>query len=277
MTVGLLVADLGNPYTPPLLKGVETRLDQAGYMCLITESRSYHELPYAAVEQLLSRKVDGLIIEAVRPRDRDQIKRWAAQIPVVLAVQALSRSAIPGVRTDDVRGAELVADHLADLGHRNVAQIVGPQDVRSFADRRGSFESRCAERGLVVHTSDPVSEPTSSEAHSATATLLSERVPPFTAVFAHNDVMAIGVLSALREAGRRCPDEVSVVGYNDMPFADAFAPPLTTVRLPSFDIGTTAAELLISQMDNPARRPRSVTMPAELIVRDSSGPAPTTT
>src|SRR5512133_1486956 len=186
-TVGVVVADLGNPYTAPVLRGLECSLGQADYMALVTESRDDSQALERAVGHLLGRQADGL---------------------VVLAVRSLPGSGVPAVTHDDLGGARLAAEHLAELGHRRVVQLPGPLDMQPFRDRRDSFAEAAARLGVEARALPVAERPDFDEGRRLMA--LADRRHA-TAVFAHNDAMAMGAVRALRDDGLDCPRDVSVV------------------------------------------------------------------
>jgi LacI family transcriptional regulator len=272
-TVGVVVADLGNPYTAPVLRGLQSRLEGADYMALVTETRDDSKVLERAVGHLLARQVDGLVVLAVRAGDLDRVVGWASRVPVVLAVRGLPGSGVPAVTHDDLGGARLAAAHLAELGHRRVVQLPGPPDMAPFKDRHDGFAEAAASLGLEASAVAPASRPVFDEGRRLMGLAL-ERGDGATAVFAHNDAMAMGAVRALRDAGLGCPGDVSVVGYNDVPMADCFDPPLTTIRLNGDEVGRQAGEVVLTAIRGlpvPDGRPRE---PAELVVRASAGPPP---
>jgi LacI family transcriptional regulator len=268
-TVGVVVADLGNPYTAPVLRGLQHVLERADYMALMTESRDESAALERAVGHLLARQVDGLVILAARSGDLDRILEWMARVPVVLAVRSLSGSGVPAVTHDDLGGARLAAGHLAELGHRRVVQLPGPQDMQPFKDRQNGFAEAAAGLGLEAWSVPEASRPVFAEGRRLmTEALTAGREA--TGVFAHNDAMAMGAVRALRVAGLDCPRDVSVVGYNDVPMADCFDPPLTTIRLDGHEVGRQAAEAVLAAIRGLPVPDRGPSVPAELVVRASA-------
>jgi LacI family transcriptional regulator len=271
-TVGVVVADLGNPYTAPVLRGLQSRLEAADYMALITESRDDPQVLARAVGHLLARQVDGLVVLAVRSGDLDRVVGWASRVPVVLAVRSLPGSRVPAVTHDDLGGARLAAAHLAELGHRRVVQLPGPPDMQPFKDRDDGFTEAAASLGLEAWAVPPASRPDVMEGRRLMAAAL-ERLGRTTAVFAHNDAMAMGAVRALRDAGLGCPGDVSVIGYNDVPMADCLDPPLTTIRLHGGEIGHQAGEVVLAAIRGlPVPDVGAPATPAELVVRASTAP-----
>jgi LacI family transcriptional regulator len=269
-TVGVVVADLGNPYTAPVLRGLEHSLEQADYMALVTESRDDSQALERAVGHLLARQVDGLVLLAVRSGDLARVVGWMAWVPVVLAVRSLPGSGVPTVTHDDLGGARLAAEHLAELGHRRVVQLPGPLDMRPFRDRHDSFAEAAARLGIRAWALAAAERPDFDEGRRLMTQALADRRA--TAVFAHNDAMAMGAVRALRDAGLDCPRDMSVVGYNDVPMADCFDPPLTTVRLDGYEVGRRAGEAVLAAIRGLPIPPADPPLPAELVVRASTAP-----
>ena len=270
-TVGVVVADLGNAYTAPVLRGLEHSLERFDYMALVTESRDDSQALERAVGHLLARQVDGLVLAAVRADDLVRVVGWMARVPVVLAVRGLPGSGVPAVTHDDLGGARLAAEHLAELGHRRVVQLPGPLDVQPFRDRHDSFAETAAELGLLVWAAPAADRPDFDEGRRLMAQALADPRPA-TAVFAHNDLMAMGAVRALRDAGLDCPRDLSIVGYNDVPMADCFDPPLTTVRLDGYQVGRRAGAAVLAAIRGLPVPQGDPPVPADLVVRASTAP-----
>lgn len=276
LSVGVVVADLENPFNGPLIRGAVTALEAVGYVALVTETFDDSERLARVLDHLVGRRVDAIITTSTRASDKELLEGFAAHgTPVVLAVRSLSGSTLPTVCHDDELGATMVVDHLAELGHRVVAQLVGPPEIQSFADRSRGFARRAAEHGLVdVSSSVPVDSATTAAGRLATERLLGEASPRPTGLFAPNDLLAIGAIDAASSAGLECPRDISLVGYNDAPLVDHLSPPLTTVRIAAAEIGRLAAETALAAIHDPDRPPDCITLGATLVVRGSSGPAP---
>jgi LacI family transcriptional regulator len=275
-TVAVVVTDLGNPVFAPVLRGIAGRLEDAGYIALITETRDDHERLRFAIDKLHERRVDAFVIAAARRGDADLLKSLVTGgMPVVLVVRSLSGTGIPSVTAEDVSGGELAAAHLADLGHRRVAQLTGHQDVRPFFDRSVGFRRAAEERGLsVVDFDAEASDPNPAAGAELTELLLSAGGEIPTAIFAHNDAMAIGALDVLKARGLDCPADVSVLGFNDAPFSDHVNPSLTTIGFPGERIGIAAAELALSVIEEPDHVVGSIAFPPVLVQRESTAPPP---
>jgi len=273
-TVGVVVADLENPFIGPVIRGIAGSLEKQGYVALVAETFDDHARFSRLLDHLVSRRVDAIITSAARFGDGQLLKRAAQQgPPIVLVIRSLPRSPLPCVVPDDSLGAALAVEHLFELGHRVVAQLRGPQDVSSFVDRARGFQERLAELAMQ-DVSVPVSAtaPTVAEGLKLMALTLRGPVRP-TAVFAANDLMAIGAIDALRAHDLDCPGDMSVFGYNDGPLADHVSPSLSTVRMPMLELGRRAAELAMDLIDDPVARPSRISYAPAVIVRRSTGPA----
>lgn len=244
-TIGVIVADLGNTFVTPLLHGIAAAIEEVGMLSVVAESQDDHQRLVGIVDHMLSRRVDGLVVIAARTGDQAALESANRIVPVVLASRPLEDSPIHQVTHDNEEGGRLVAQHLWGLGHRVLAQLQGPDDVLNFPRRARGFRSAIEMDGLTeISVPDRGSRPTLAEGRRLADLLLETSTQVPTAVFAHNDLMALGAVTALRTRGLRVPEDVSVVGYNDMPLVDQLSPPLTTVRYDSFEVGRRAGELM---------------------------------
>lgn len=274
--VGIVVPDLSNPLFPPIVRGVEDVLTRAGYTCLIADTDNDAERERESFETLRARQVDGLVVASAL-RDDAAVREAAAQgLPMVLINRRDDSTRLPAVTGDDRNGIEQAVRHLVGLGHRRIAHLAGPSSLSTGADRARAFRHLVAEL-CGPEAADLVEECRAyavDEGARATRLLLDRPGPAPTAVVAGNDQIAIGVLDVLRERGLRCPQDMSVVGYNDMPFVDKLSPPLTTVRVPHAEIGAEAARLLIRWIGGDSSAPTTTTLPVDLVVRGSTSAPP---
>ena len=272
--VGVVVPDLRNPLFPPIARGIEERLEPAGYTSVLTNTDNAHEREKLSFEALRARQVDGIITGTARRRHPLLRELADTGIPIVQVNRRMDDDDLPSVVADDAGGVRLALDHLVGLGHTQIAHVAGSLEVSTGEHRLHAFADAMAERGLEV---DPRLTPTAlnySEGEGArlTRALLGEDGPGFTAIVAGNDLMALGCIDALREAGLRCPEDVSVVGFNDMDWSDRFSPPLTTVRVPHHELGVRSADLLLAQLADPSRPAEHLVLDVELVVRGSTAP-----
>jgi LacI family transcriptional regulator len=276
-TIGVLIPDILNPLFPPIIRGIEDRLDQAGYTSVIANTENDPERERIDFRAMRARQVDGFITATAR-RDHALLDEIVALgVPVVLVNRRLDDGALGSATADDRAGIKLAVDHLAELGHRRIAFIGGPTSLSTGLQRCEGFKAVMREHGLKAEPKLTVvgESFTMPEGQRLCRHLLGGG-KPFTAIVAGNDLMALGCYDALGEHGRVCPDDVSVVGYNDMPFSDHFNPPLTTIRIPHYELGVAAADLLLAQLDGSpdVDGHGHVVLEPSLVVRGSTAPPP---
>lgn len=270
-TIGVIAADLGNTFVTPIIHGIAASLDAVGMLPTIAESQDDHTRLANILSHMLSRRVDGIVALAARAADQEALEIANQVVPIVLAGRPLDHTALRQVIHDDERGGRLVAEHLNGLGHRSVAQLRGPDDVANFPRRATGFASFVAANDMVeIITPERAERPVLEEGKRLMEHLLETSPNLPTAVFAHSDNMAVGALSALRQRSLRVPEDVSLVGYNDLPMVGHLTPPLTTVRYQSLDVGRRSGEMMLQVLRG--EEPDDVYFEPTLIPRGSSRP-----
>jgi LacI family transcriptional regulator len=271
-TIGVLVPDLTNPLFPPIVRGIEDELATDGYTALLANSDNDRDKERLHFETMKDRQVEGFIMataELDHPLIEDAI---AADAPIVLVNRTVDSSRAFAVINDDRKGTALAVDHLVGLGHTRIAHIVGPERYSTGKTRyRGFIDAMKAaglkaDRKLIRFTKTFVE----SEGTRAFKQLLENGARDFTAVVAGNDLLALGCYDALAETGLSCPKDVSIVGFNDIPFLDKLKPPLTTIRIPHYELGVRAAALVLKRLQDPMLEPVTVQLDPELVVRGST-------
>jgi len=275
-TIGVLIPDLTNPLFPPIVRGIEDRLGQAGYTSLIANTENDPERERLDVMALRARQVDGFITATAR-LDHELLAEMAATgESVVLVNRSTADGSLDAVTADDRQGMRLAVEHIAALGHRRIAHLGGPQELSTGSQRYHGFLDAMRSLGLEVDDELVRFGRTFTEDEGARACReLVATGRPFTAILAGNDLMALGCYDVMAEQGLRCPQDVSVIGFNDMRFADRFDPPLTTIRLPHYAIGEGAADLLLGRLRDPGAEPHQMLLPTKLAVRASTAPPAT--
>jgi LacI family transcriptional regulator len=275
-TVAVIAGDLGNPNIAPVLRGIANALERAGLMSLISETQDDSARLDRILEHLMSRRVDAIIMTAARLRDAPKLRRLRRQgIPLVLAVQNVPGIRLPAATNDDFLGGVLVAQHLLSLGHRRVAQLRGPMDINSCFLRAQGFTKTIAAAGameVVVRSIAPTGSP--EEGALLMRELLDNNGARPTGIFAHHDLMAFGALTTAEGHGLTCPRDLSMIGYHNLPHDDRIVPPLTSIRQPREELGRIAAEILVAMLTSPGPPPAPRRLAPELVVRQSTGPAP---
>jgi LacI family transcriptional regulator len=274
MSVGVLLPDLTNPLFPPIVRGIEEVLAAGGYTTLIANTDNDPERQVALFDTLRARQVDGVIAATARRDDRLFLNAHKDGVKIVLVNRRVTGSGIPSVTGDDHDGVAMAVRHLIELGHTRIAHVAGPADTATGQSRLRAYQQTLEDAGL---TADPTliataAEFTESDGAAATRAMLDTADPAPTAVVAGNDMIALGCLDVLAERGLRCPDDISLVGFNDMAFVDRLSPPLTTVRVPHYEIGSEAARMLLERLANPDVPAKSITLPVTLVVRGSTAP-----
>jgi LacI family transcriptional regulator len=271
-TVGVIVPDLTNPLFPPIVRAVERTLGKEGYVTMLADSDNSRETESAILDSLRARQVDGLILATAWLHD-DIVERCREQnTPFVLVNRTVLDESVTSVVTNDAYGIRLAVDHLLHLGHRKLAFVGGPLNTSTATGRREGFIAALKAYRLSVREkliADCASFTVQAGA-AAARELLAGANRSFTAIVAANDMLALGCYDALTEAGLACPKDISITGYNDMPFADRFSPPLTTVRIPHDQIGVQSSLLLLRMMRDPTVIVPSMHLEPVLVVRGST-------
>jgi LacI family transcriptional regulator, galactose operon repressor len=269
-TIALLLPDITNPFYAALVSGIQQTALAQGWTMLLCTTESDAEREELYLRVLRAKQVDGALVDGlVLPPDR--IARFVEDgFPIVCLDRDIDSRSIPLVQVDNRLGGRIATRHLVDLGHTRIAHVTGAGELGISDERLAGYRDALTEAGLPVDF-QLVEEGrfTDDGGHDAARRLL-ERQPDLTAIFAANDLSALGVMNAVAEAGRRVPDDVSVVGFDDLHLSAYTSPPLTTIRQPAVEIATLATEILIGlTRGQQAERMRHLLEP-ELVVRASS-------
>jgi LacI family transcriptional regulator len=268
-TVGVIVPDITDPAYPPIIRGIEDGLGEHGYVAILANTDGGERRQQRIIETMRSRAVDGLILATIA-RD-DSTLRQIDGIPVVTVVRASDDPRLSSVVHDEADGMRRILNHLVSCGHRQIAAIAGPQSFSTGFRRYRAFEQHGKLLGIGATRPNAVFADAFNEADGERcAEELLARGHPFTAIVCANDRLAVGAIAALRRHGLRCPDDVSVTGYNDMPLADRLSPALTTVRVQHHKGGRESAELIVELMRGAHTEPKHVVLPVEIVVRGST-------
>jgi LacI family transcriptional regulator len=268
--VALIIPDITNPFYPILSRGLDRALDGRGYRTFICSSDGNTERELDFLAEVCDRRVDGIVLDSfhVTVDDVDSITR--GDVPVVwLGGTPRAHPGVDTVRPDDEHGAYEATTHLIERGHRAIALVDGPEG--SGTSRRDGYLRALSRAGIEPVDALQVRSDWTRPGGAAVAPSLLSASPTPTAVFCSNDLSAIGVIDAALERGLRVPDDLAVVGFDDIEEAAMTTPPLTTVRNPAFETGEAAGTLLGDRMAGAFSGPaRAVELPASLVVRASS-------
>jgi len=287
LAIGMLVPDITNPFFPPVVRGAEDSLAKAGYSLVLANTDNDDQRARREVRIMLEGRVDGLLLAMARRRDPLVAELFAGPVPVVLVNRTVDHVGAFAVVPDDHAGAVLAVEHLYALGHRRIAHVAGPQTTSTGARRLAGFTHAAQSLGIDAawieaarfnelegaRAADTLLGGASASANANASADAGEQPRP-TAIVAANDLLALGVLDVAARQGLACPADLSVVGFNDMPFVDRLQPPLTTLRVAEYDLGYRAAALLLERLDRPERRAETLLLTPELIVRGSTAPPP---
>lgn len=276
-TIGVVASDLSDWVLAQFVVGAEREARRQGH-CVIVGSIDADALDGERyLRTLIERRVDGILLAAPQIERQPLIgASLTATIPTV-SIHAVPGARVSLVGSNHVETGLLATRHLIQHGHRGIGTIVGPRTRRVVHRRLDGYRQALAEAGIEAN-SDLIEEADwEVEGGYEAARRLLARVPGVTALFVQSDTMAIGVLSALHERGRRVPEDCAVVGCDDVPTAKRTIPPLTTVHLPFYETGATAIRLLLEMIASPTTEPRRMMLPVHLVVRRSCGCAPVPT
>lgn len=269
-TIGLILPDSANPYFAELGRTIEMTAFEAGYSVILCNTESDIEKEHIYMDVLTKKQIDGMVFVG-GGEDYDSYKALLdMHVPVVALDRDYPNLEMDVVISDNLQGGRLATQHLLDLGHTRIGCISGPSKVNLSAQRVTGYIQTLERAGLAVDQSLIVSgdfHPASGRA--AAYQLLSMQDPP-TAIFACNDLMAIGVLRAARDLNRRIPQDLSLVGYDDIELASYTMPPLTTVQQLKKEMGVTAVKFLLSRIQAEQSSPQRACLPVSLAIRNST-------
>ncbi|MFO7274322.1 MAG: LacI family DNA-binding transcriptional regulator [Bacillota bacterium] len=270
-TVGLVVPDITNPFFPLITRGVEDAASEAGYTVFLCNADNDPELEAQDVRKLRERRVDGVIFVGTSERRELVDQLLADDIPVVVMDRQVNHTEVDMVLVDNLAGARAAVRHLMELGHRRIAHAAGPPSTRTGQDRCQGYRQALEEAGIPYDPACVVWGDFTFESGIRAGQVLLGRSPQPTAVFAGNDLIALGVIRAAEEAGLSVPDDLSVVGFDDIQMAALVCPGLTTVRQPAREMGRLAMTMLLERIRGEFTGPgrRQVFQP-ELIVRGTT-------
>jgi DNA-binding LacI/PurR family transcriptional regulator len=266
-TVGMLIPDIANPFYAKVVRGVENVLKEANYSLILgsTYNQTEEQSRYLAVFR--SKQVDGLLI-FICPGANEEVRALVmAKKPIVFVGRTPVGLKADSVSANNRRGAQIAVARLISRGHRRVALVNGQEGLSSSADRVEGWKSAlrksrfAAAAELLAHC-----DWTADAGYRATLRFLDLEEPP-TAIFAVNFLMMTGVLRALQERGVRCPQQVEVISSDDSEWLDVFAPRISTVAQPSYEMGEKSAQLLLKRMRAPRRRFEQIVLEPELVIR----------
>src|SRR5712692_8168443 len=270
-TLGMVVTDIANPFFPAIVRGAEDTAQKAGYSVLLCNSDDKQDKEAVYLELLLSKRVDGIILNKTPAALSIAQRRMLAEakVPIVLLMRTCPGLKTDVVQTDDRQGAMDAVSHLARIGHKRIALVSGPLHVSNARARRQGYRKALEASGLEYAPDLTFEGDYRIESgYRAGLALLPHRPD---AVLVTNYLMTVGFMSAADEIGMLCPEDFALVSFDDYPWLGCFRPRLTTIELPKYELGSTAVRLLLERIQGKRSRAITVNLPPQLRVRESCG------
>jgi LacI family transcriptional regulator len=271
-TIGVVLADISNPFFAAIAKGIEDAAHKRSYSIILCNTNEEYEKEEEALRVLVEKRVDGLLITPAQKKYKDILRIKERGIPLVLVARHFDTIRTNSVVSDDVLGGFLATEYLIKRGHKRILHISGPLHISSALERLKGYK-RALEEYKIPFEEKLVRGYTAKmgKAYSLTRRILKEKLD-FTAIFAFSDFLALGVMKAIREEKLKIPDDVAVVGYDDIEFASVLEIPLTTVHMPKYRLGMKGTNVLIDKIERKKtdRKPQKLVIKPKLIARKSA-------
>ena len=272
-TLALVPTDITNPFFTTVARGVEDAASDAGFNVIFCNTDESEGEQRENLTALARKQVDGVLLVPARSTPEALVYLQERHIPVVILDRRIEHCSADSVRCDSEGGAYRLTRLLLDQGHRRIAILTGSENVSTAVDRVTGYRRALDEVGIAVDESYSIYGEFTQASGEVMARQALRLSPPPTALFAANNFIAIGAYRALRAGGYQIPEQVSLVGFDDLPPALVMDPFLTVAAQPAYEMGQKATELLLARLADPAPAPpQELIMPTEIIVRQSSGP-----
>ena len=268
-TIGVVIADNRNPFYAEVLNGMEEAAREKNYHIILANTQRDYKKEEEAINLLLTKRVDGLLITPVQDRDDDIRNLVEANFPFVVVGRDFENINVDAIYNDEVKGGFLATEYLIKKGHKRIALIDGflyksPAKGRLEGYKRALNKHRISLDDSIMSVGDINIE----DGYERTKQML-EKDLDFTAIFAYNDMMAFGAMQAIKEKKLRIPEDIGLVGYDDIPYSLLISPQLTTIRLKKQDLGIESVELLLSRINGSLKKVKKIMLDVELIRRET--------
>jgi len=268
-TIGVVIADNRNPFYAEVLNGMEIAAREKNYHIILANTQRDYKKEEEAINLLLAKRVDGLLITPVQDRDDDIKKLIEANIPFVVVGRDFKNIEVDAVYNDEVKGGFLATDYLIKKGHKKIALVNGflyksPARSRLEGYKKALNKYRIPLDDLLISAGDINME----NGYERTRQMMEKNLD-FTAIFAYNDMMAFGVMQAIKEKGLKMPQDIALVGYDDISFSSLISPTLTTIKLKKQELGVESVKLLFSRINGERKKIKKVMLDVELIIRET--------
>jgi LacI family transcriptional regulator len=273
--IALIITDITNPFFTSVARGVEDVAREQGLSVVFCNTDESEAAEVAYLDILLQRQIDGFLLVPARDSSESIALLQSRAVPAVVVDRRVPHGPVDGVRSDSEQGAYQLIRHLLDLGHTRIAVLSGSSAVSTAVDRVAGYTRALREAGIAINQQQIFFDQfTQGDGYLMARQALAAGTPP-TAIFAANNFIAFGAIRAIREAGLRIPEDISIVAFDDLPQAMIWEPFLTVSAQPAYEIGQRATELLLSRLsgEGPAEI-QEIVLPTTLIIRKSSAPPP---
>lgn len=268
-TIALVLPDITNPFFPDVARGVEDYSNKHGYNVFLCNTDDNYKKENDYINLLKEKRVDGIIFSSANSGSDKTKFIHKIDIPLVAIDRAYNENECFGIFTDNLTGGYIAAKHLIDLNHKKIACITGPKEIRNSIERVNGYKKAIIEAGIELDESlIAYSDFKIDGGYKAGIELMKNK--DITAIFACNDLMACGVYEAAYDMGLRIPDDISVVGFDDVQIIKALNPKLTTIKQPIYKIGQEAAKMLIKLIENKKINENIINLDVELVTRGST-------
>lgn len=269
-TIGVVVSDCSQILVAKILKGIEDVASQHGYSVIISNTNADKEAEHAAITTLMNKRIDGLILTAplnTSSEDMQALRNFG--IPFVVLMRKTSADFVDFITNDNIAGGYEIVRHLLDTGNRTIKFIAMPPYSTSGVERMQGYQKALKEHGIPLRREDVINAQPYIEDGFAAMNKLLDRGMTEGAVCCGSDLIAIGAIDAILKRGLRVPEDIRVSGYDDIDYLDYFRIPLTTMRQPKYEIGTTGANILIEKLQSPDTPIKQIVLKSQLVVRAS--------
>ncbi len=267
--LGLIIPDIQNPFFAEMARGVEDVAYANKFAVMLCNSDEDLKKEEFYLDVLQSESVDGIILPPINERDAAVLRLVESGLPIVTVDRSLSHQAMDKVEVDNRRGAFEAVEHLIKLGHRRIGLIAGRMNVSTSRERRQGYEDAHATYKVPLKADYVRGGDFKQASGRAMADELLDLAEPPTALFVLNNLMTVGALEAIHRRKLKIPKEIAVIGFDDLPWAEALDPPLTVVRQPAYAVGQAAAELLLKRLEDPKRAETHLKLLPKLVLRSS--------
>jgi len=268
-TIGVVIADNRNPFYAEVLNGMEVAAREKNYHIILANTQRDYKKEEEAINLLLAKRVDGLLITPVQDRDNDIKNLIDANIPFVIVGRDFENIEVEAVYSDEVKGGFLATEYLIKKGHKRIALVDGFLYKSPARGRLEGYKKALKKYGIPLDDDLlSVGDIDVKDGYERTKQLF-EKELDFTAIFAYNDMMAFGAMQAVKEKGLRIPEDIGLVGYDDIPFSSLISPSLSTIRLKKQELGTESVKLLLSHINSNRKKIKKTMLDVELQIRET--------